>query len=94
MAFLHVFCCVEYDTKTVDEARDRPYPLTAQGKNCRPDILITQESAGPKRLFEPPNSRTWVVNADFMAKMRSIDPKGGTTSGGRLFPERRILTRR
>jgi hypothetical protein len=57
------------------------------GRNCRPALLITHESLGPKRLL-----KIWggalelAVNADFGAKMRSIRT--------RATPDRKIVPSR
>ncbi|MBW8903208.1 MAG: hypothetical protein JF566_04390, partial [Bradyrhizobium sp.] len=49
-------------------------PLTRRGRSCRLISLITHESAGPKRLLAQSAGMNGLVNAGFVAKMRTIDP--------------------
>src|SRR6185437_10621930 len=42
---------------TPNEIRDQRNLLIPQGRNCRPGLLITYESAGPKRLLTSPSLR-------------------------------------
>ena len=51
---------IETTQQTANEARDWPNLLIPHGNNCRPAILITHESPGPKRLLAVPTSNDLV----------------------------------
>jgi hypothetical protein len=46
--------------------------LIPHGNSCRPTTYIPHESARPKRLLGHPASPIWLINAAFVAKMRTF----------------------
>jgi hypothetical protein len=88
---------VEGGSKTVAKSRiageRSPYPalnVNSPRQKLPPHILITYESLEPKRLLAIPTPLISLVNAAFVAKMRTVP---GESALGRDMSTSAILTR-